>query len=335
MISNMYDNKKFEFTIFIVFWLMLIVIASMSLLGHGADYANYVALVVNKIDLTGGTSEVAFTVLIWVNDIFFNSAFTSFLLMFAILGVGVKLVALYKYSKIPLLSLYIYIFSYFLLHEYVQIRAGVAAGIFLLAVVDLSVNNLKKYLVKVTLAILFHWSSVVLLPLYFVIRYAKNGLFYFLPFVGLFVFFTGLGKNFSILEILAPVALFSNYYQAHSGYQEEVNAINLVSTSHLFLFVIFTLVFTTRKKIINEFDLVTYKIFSTSLFLFYLLAALQLPVMAFRLSEYLNVVLLFLIPAIVSNFKNKIFPIIFITFYFMAYIYHLIVNVKIISAGIL
>lgn len=327
---NVRKAKKYEFIIFFVFGILLILIAGMRLFGHGADYDNYADMIVNKIDPVEGASEIGFKTFIWINDFLFDSKISSFLVMFAILGVGIKLFALLKYSKIPLLSFFLYILSYFLLHEYVQIRAGVATGFFLLAIPDLASGNFRRYLVKTIFAMLFHWSSVILIPLYFVVRNIKLSVFYILPFIGLFIFLMGLDISSMMLNMLAPIDYFREYYLFHSGHQATINAFNLLSDSQLVLFVFIGYLLFIRKKIKSDFNISIYKIFSVSIFLFYILAAAQLPVLAFRISEYLNVVLLFLIPAIVAEFKDKIFISSIAVLYFMAYCFHLIVNVNVI-----
>lgn len=330
MASDTNKSTPIERAIFVVIGILLVAIAGFRLFGPGADYYVYMEMVVDKSDLRLGTEEFAFKLLVWINDILFGSDFLAFLVMFAILGVGTKLFAILKYSKLPLLSLILYTFSYFLLHEYIQIRAGVATGFFLLAIADLANGDAKKYFVKAALAVLFHWSSVVLLPLFFIIRYTKTGFFYFLPFIGILMFIKGVNVNSSIQEALVPFELLSSYYQDHAGHEENVKAFNLISISHVVLFIFGAVLNLKKKEKIDEFDLVLFKVFSISLFLFFFLASFRLPVMAFRVYEYLNVVLLLLVPAIVFQFKQKIFLSSLFIIYFMFYAFHLIANVQVI-----
>ncbi|WP_256742632.1 EpsG family protein, partial [Cronobacter sakazakii] len=59
-------------------------------------------------------------------------------------SIGIKLHAIKKISSSPILSLIIYIAFYYILHDMTQIRAGVAAGLFLLAIRELaSGKNIK------------------------------------------------------------------------------------------------------------------------------------------------------------------------------------------------
>ncbi|WP_041245495.1 EpsG family protein [Geotalea uraniireducens] len=328
MVANILKASNIEIICIVVFGTILIATAGLQLFGPSADYYAYQEMVIDKTNVKLDTVEFAFRALLWINDILFGSDFQTFLVMFAILGVSIKLFALLKYSKIPLLSLILYAFSYYLLHEYIQIRAGVATGIFLLALSDLAKGDAKRYFLKALLAILFHWSSVVLLPLYFIVRYVKIGMFYLLPFIGILLFINGVNVDLVTPEALLPIEWLSNYYVAHSGQQEEIKAFNLISISHVGLFLFVAVLYLRSKEIIDEFDLVLFKIFSISLFLFFFLSSFQLPVIAFRLNEYLNVVLLLLIPAIVCQSDDKLVMSILFIFYFMLYAYHLIFNVQ-------
>src|ERR1019366_1997709 len=243
MVANMRKASKIEIICFVVFGAILIATAGLRLFGPDADYYAYQEMVVG------------------INDILFRSDFQTFLVMFAIVGVSIKLFALLKYSKLPLLSLILYVFSYYLLNEYIQIRAGVATGIFLLAISDLVKGNAKRYFLKALLAIMFHWSSVVLLPLYFIVRYIKTGMFYLLPFIGILLFIKGVNVNSALQEALLPIEWLSNYYVSHSGQQEEIKVFNLISISHVGLFIFVSFLNLRGKEKIDEFDLVLFKIF--------------------------------------------------------------------------
>lgn len=69
-------------------------------------------------------------------------------MIYAILGVTLKLIAIRRYSLLPIFSIFTYISMYFILHEMTQIRAGVATAIFLFALEDIKDRNLKGYVFK-------------------------------------------------------------------------------------------------------------------------------------------------------------------------------------------
>ncbi len=58
----------------------------------------------------------------------------------------------------------IYKFSYFVLHELTQIRAGVVSALFLLAVYHIAKKEKRKALLLIIVGSFFHYSSLALLP---------------------------------------------------------------------------------------------------------------------------------------------------------------------------
>src|SRR5882762_4641909 len=79
----------------------------------------------------------------------------------AVLGISTKLTAFNSLSKYLYITLVVYFLSYFLLHDYTQIRVAVASGIFLLSIPDLRDRNFKTYFFKSFLAIFLHYSAII------------------------------------------------------------------------------------------------------------------------------------------------------------------------------
>lgn len=175
--------------------LLLIFIAGFRPIGLDRDSPNYVSLLnipfsqANFLD-----KEPAFWMLVEINRVLFSSNERTFFLIFAIIGVSLKILAINRLSSMPFLSLWAYICLYFILHEMTQIRAGVASGIFLLAIQDIVNRNLKKFIIKVLFASLFHYSAIVMLPLYFLNLRKISIIYFFLPVIGLFLAYFGLSK---------------------------------------------------------------------------------------------------------------------------------------------
>ena len=85
--------------------------------------------------------------------------------IYASIGVTCKLVAIKRLTPLLFLTSVIYISNVYLLHDMTQIRAGVASGIFLLAIRPLAERRIFRYTALILLASLFHYSSLLLLPL--------------------------------------------------------------------------------------------------------------------------------------------------------------------------
>ena len=100
-------------------------------------------------------------------------------LLFAILGVSFKLIAIKQLTELWFLSLILYLSNFFILHEMTQIRAGVASAFLLLCVKPIYDRDLKRFLLFAVLGFLFHYSAIVILPLWFLgIKARKNVLLF-------------------------------------------------------------------------------------------------------------------------------------------------------------
>lgn len=317
-----------------IFWigifLILVPIVGLRLLGQDADYFNYLNLLNLQNSLELFTKEFGFRLLLGLNSVVFNANVDTFFLLFAILGISIKFYAFAKISPIPLLSLALYLLSYFLLHDYTQIRAGVASGIFLLGIQDLSEGAKKRYFQKVVWACLFHWTALIMIPIYFLIRRFSLSFFALLPFIGILIFLSRINFEQYIISAIADYPALTLYYASHSGHNSIVNIFNLINLGFLGMFLaIYALIYYLREEFTDlEIDL--FKVFSTSIFAFYFFAILNKPVVAFRIFEFLNISLLLLVPYVVLKFKQWYLASIAFMAFFLLYFYHLLVNVRVI-----
>ena len=88
-------------------------------------------------------------------------------LIYAVLGITIKFYALRQLSPWYFLPLAIYLGNYFILHDFIQIRAAVASGMLLLAIKPLSEGNKKRAIVYFLIANVFHYSSLAFYPILF------------------------------------------------------------------------------------------------------------------------------------------------------------------------
>ena len=85
---------------------------------------------------------------------------------YAFISIVIHLPALWKLSKLPLLTLTIYISYYYMMHEMVQMRAGVAAGLFLWAIYFYVEKKKLMSLACILVGFLFHYSAAAGLVLF-------------------------------------------------------------------------------------------------------------------------------------------------------------------------
>jgi len=287
---------------------VLILIAGLRPIGIDKDSLNYVQLL--GIDITNANfidKEPAFWIINEFNKYIFGGNEQTFFLIFAILGVSLKLIAIRKYSLLPLLSIFTYICMYFILHEMTQIRAGVATAIFSFAIEDIKNKNLKSYLFKTILAMLFHYSAILMLIVYFINPNKLNlKLFFFFPTIGALI---AIFKHQSLSIFSSLTSILPEFI----GYKIDLyillldegifSDINIFNFLYLSLIVIYYFSLLNYKRMKSEYDIIFIKILGIMLFLFYFLSFL--PVLAFRVSEFFEVVLIFLIPHILLAIKEK------------------------------
>jgi hypothetical protein len=332
MIFTVNRKRNFHFLNFyisIIIFLILFFISGFKIFGPGNDYDSYYSMVVFK-DYVLEYKEIFLGLIIFLNDILFNSNITTFFLIFAIIGLSLKFIAFYKLSQYPYLTILIYFLSYYWLHEYIQIRAGVATGLFLLATKDLSDGKKWNYLIKSFFAILFHWSSIILIPLYF-IRKINLKFIIILPLVGILLYFLKFDIEGLIIYYLSLLGIDLTYYNLYAGYKDQINVFNFIAISYILIYIIITSLIMVNNKIFTKYEIILYKLFSFGIFIFYVMSKLNSPVVAFRLQEYFNVVLLILLPSIINKFKQKYIVASIIVAYFCLYFYFLMSKVIVFS----
>jgi hypothetical protein len=303
--NNHFYRKYLSSFLYWTIALFLILIAGLRPIGLDRDSIEYAKIIQSSIDVN--SIEPAFWIIKHFNDIFFSGDVHTFFLIFATLGISIKFLAIKKISKMPLLSVIVYLSIYFVLHEMTQIRAGVAAGLFLLSIPDIYNRNFRKFIIKALLAISFHYSAIIILPLYFLHPKKLNVAYFLLPIVGLILAYFDLSKTLlSNLVNLTPnfLAYKINTYLTllELGEHSEINIVNFYYSSLLFL-TYFGFFLYIKNKIKNDYDVLFLKILALSLFSFYFFSSV--PVFAFRVSEFLNVVIVIFLPNFILYFRQK------------------------------
>ena len=310
--------------------LALILIAGFRPIGFDHDSTGYVTLL--NMPFEGAKNfirlEPTFWLISYVQKILFSGYTQAFFVIYAVLGVSIKLSAIRRLSAYPIFSVIVYVALFFLLQEYTEIRVGVAAGIFLLAVPDIVERNRFRYFLKTGIAILFHYSAVITPFIYFLNPRKLNKLFYLsLPFLGMiFLVFNSLIVRVLVNHIkIFPEFLYAKLYIYINLVElNKVHVFNLYFTSLLILYVFIVFV---HEKMTSKFDIILIKIFGWALFSFYSLtfnAAL-----AFRISGLLLVVLIVLIPNVAALFKQKVIT--FSLTFMMLSIYFVYISIAILN----
>ena len=197
-----------------------------------ADYEVYISYFNSYNDVI---VEPTFVLISWIIHQVNGSVIFLFII-YALIGVAIKMIAIRRMADFVMLSILVYMSRFFILHEMTQIRAGVAAGLILLSYRYIYRKNIVKFLLFIILASLFHISSLIILPFYFLNCKSINRQVYALLIpLGYLFYFTGI----SIVQIfqLLPIPIIQYKIETYINLQEMGDAvasdINVFNAVHI------------------------------------------------------------------------------------------------------
>jgi len=275
---------------------------------YSVDYENYVNMF-NIIDqMCFRRIEPSF---IFITKLvrFLTDNVLFLFVVYAFLGVYLKCKAIKDLSEFWFLSLVIYLSNFFLLQEMTQIRVGVACGFMLIAIKPIFERDLKRFLCYALLAVLFHYSAILVFALWFLPTRNINRQFYALLIPTVYLLY-GFGISFSSLAELVPIQTLQDRIRWYKIYTEQenlsINAFNVVQLVRCGLAFLFLWKFSLIKQH-NKYLPILLQCYILSIVALVIFA--DLPVLAFRVSEFIGVVEIILVPCIYYLLKQKQFAI--------------------------
>jgi hypothetical protein len=293
----------------LVFWaFVLILIASLRGENIDQDYKGYLEYYQDILNNDFTNVEPTFILIVRFVDLLFRSPILIFII-YSILGVTTKFVAINRLTPYQHFSVLLYFSVYFLLFEMTQIRAGVAGGILLLCIKPIFERKFFLFLGLCFLAILFHFSAIVILPLYLLNPFKTRKSFFLLLIpLSYLIYFSNLNLFSIISEYAIPFGLLQTKVSSYTSYAQDDNYINVFNYLHVarclicFFFLINANFFHSKLKYFN----ILIKIYVLGLFFYVSLAFI--PGIASRISELLLIVEIILVPYVISYFSDKILP---------------------------
>ena len=292
-------------------WLVLVLFAGLRNVGVDRDSYNYFYAYYLEAkhfaDYLSGmrmVGEPAAVLLASFVKYGLSSGFSLFLLIFALIGVGLKLLCIRKVSPFPALSIALYLGSYYLIQEMTQIRAGVATGFGLLSMYQLSRGNRRGAVFFSLLATAFHFSALAFLPVALLFsndRLNRRG-YLALLLIGAATTFL----HFNFVRLIVSV-LFARLDPRISTYvqmspTQHVEVLNPVFWMKAVICAVAVVKIENLKKR-WPISVILVKCYCMSFFAFGLLSAI--PAAALRLRELFGVVDILLIPMVVAAFREK------------------------------
>lgn len=299
--------KRYRSFLYILMGFVMVLIAGLREIGLDPDSENYEYSFQHYYQSSEmGMVEPSFTLISAVLNVFTDNVHLLFL-VYAFLGVTIKLYAFKKNLQCIFVPMMLYISFYFVLHEMTQIRAGVVSALFLLAVYHIAKKEKRKALLLIIVGSFFHYSSLALLPTLMFgnkdFNRKENIMIALLIPLSYLIYFGGISMllNTDIPLIGNKLAI---YQQAMEKGKMTVN-INVFDLVHLVSVMLFYYTLYFRKTItaFNENYNVVIKIVALGLFLHTSLAFL--PVLALRISQLYCIVNIFLFSGIVYTVKQK------------------------------
>lgn len=158
---------KYKWFAFLTIGVVLMVYAGVRPVGFDRDSPNYETMFMHPDSRLSEISVEPF--FLWICNVcsLLMQDVRIILVLFAIVGVTLKMYAIKKLTPMFFLPLVIYFGNFYFLHEITQIRAGVAAAIFLISVYYMSEGRKLVAFGLIAVACMFHYSALSLFPLLF------------------------------------------------------------------------------------------------------------------------------------------------------------------------
>lgn len=303
------QKSQILFSIFLIF---LIFVAGFRNGGAMPDYATYAGYYGRVVE--GQFTyfiEVSFVYIVRLSNIILNGNSIVLFVIYAIIGVSLKGYAIKKLSHLFFYSLVIYISNYFILHEMIQIRAGVATAFILLSIVQLYDRSIRNFVVLICCATLFHYSSIIFLSLWFLNTNRYNKILYIglVPIAYLVHFlFSGVNAISFISNYIPFVGIvdkLATYSNDGGGDLNKINVFGLFSLTRIFILIFFTF-FASLIQRHNKYFYILLKMYALGIFTY--IALSMYPHIAVRISYTLLVSEIIIIPTLIYTIRGYYFP---------------------------
>lgn len=248
------------------------------------------------------TVEPAFKLISYLVQTYTDGDIRYMVIAFAALGVSLKFRSILILGTSLFASVCIYLSNFYLLHEMTQIRAGVASALFLLSIKPLYDRNLKKFLLLALLAFTFHYSALIIFPLWFLKSKINKKLLFSSVFIGYALYFLGVDL-IAVIPIPGVQDKIQIYLKLEELEDTKINVFNYVYLCRILILYVFLFNFEKLSKYSKYLPLLL-NIYSLSLFSYTIFAAV--PAFASRVSEFLGVVEIILFPMLAYLFRPLI-----------------------------
>lgn len=304
--SNALRNRSVDIALYVIIGCAMILYCAFRPIGADQDsvgYYNYYHLDDYSLSLAAEPSFIILSNLTRRLSAF--DGLTVLFFIYAVLGVTIKLYSFRLLTKLYWLCIIVYCSNYFLLHEFTQIRAGVASGLVLLSIRYIYERDILRFFSCIALASFFHYSALVVAPLYFMSNSKMSRIDLFLLYVAVpsGVIFNYLNLNLIyVIPIDLVQAKIDTYMQVESLRDIKLNPYNAVYLVKYIMLYVFIMA-RSRLSDISPYFPILIKFYAISLFSF--LALSFNSAFAIRVSELFGIVEIILVPLLCFYYRNK------------------------------
>lgn len=316
---------KSKLPLYMVLGFFMIFVAGLREIGIDPDSESYEYSYIHYASSTDLEKSVEFSYL-WIASILNNITpdAHAILLFYAFLGLSIKFIAFRHLTDFWFLPLVLYISTYYVSHEMMQIRTGVLSALFLLGIhYQVQGRRLLTFLC-LSIGAFFHYSALILFPLMFLstdYMTKKVRLIWasFIP-IAYILYFRGIGV-FMTIDIPYIGDKLAAYQMATE--KETLNAyVNVFRPLHLFSITLFLYLLYYYDLIVkrNRHFTLLLKIFIIGLSSYEILGFL--PILAQRINQLLVIVIIPLYSYIyytIRPFGAAILIVIFVAFVYLNY----------------
>ncbi len=304
-----YVSVKKQKIFYLFLGLLLIFVAGLRIGDKMPDYQTYIGM---YQQIAGGSFsyfiEISFVYIAEFANYIAKGQAGLLIFIYAVIGVSVKLFSIKKLSKLYFFSLVIYISNYYILHEMIQIRAGVATGFVLVAIVPLFERKKLNFFILISLATLFHYSSLIFLLLWFLKPESFKSIYYLLLIpIAYFIHFTKTDPISLILKFLPSDILSAkmDYVDKDRAENLAINVVGVFALTRIIIVLYFTYFQHCIQKQ-NQYFILLLKCYTLGIFSYIALA--DYPEIAVRIGYTLMATEIIIIPSLIYTIKGNLIP---------------------------
>lgn len=302
LFNSLFRIKSKYLKLFISFFILCSLIYAAGFRTGGFDYENY-----KNGFAWNSFREPVFKGLVTVlHNV--NAPFVSFLLISATFTVLITYSYLLKCEKdVYWISLLIFVSNYYIQHDYIQIRIGLACSIFLFQLFFLCKGNKRKAFILWLIACCCHFSMVIAVVTFFINNKRITKLESYIIFLIFGICFALGLKGFSLVSLAEYIPGINRYYKLYMAAVEKGDGaiIKVYNPLYLVRYAVFFLCLIKRDLLEKRnFHIYYYlKIYLCGILFFLLFTGI--PAFAFRGSEIFFITELTIFPITKYIFKNK------------------------------